>query len=183
MLSFYIIHSAWKDIEVVMDVGWPFVFNNFFVSAVATNTLVATNSIVATTKTGITCIIILMCCSTDVAGTLWHDFNLHTVLLHPTLDLEHETQLGWTWSGSPGSLKASSSFRRGCEAHWVFWLMSGESEMSRSWGTKRVKTAPAVAECKPRPTNCDLIVNCIEFGAPGVKLRKPDTSSKHIALK
>ena len=123
LLSSYFLLSTWKYIEFVMDVGWPFVFSNLFVPAVETN------SILTTTKTGA---IILMCCSTDVAGTLWLDFNLHTLLLHQTVD---------------------------------------------------VKTAPAVAECKPWPTNCNLIVKCIKFGTPGVKLRKPDTSSKHIALK
>ena len=48
---------------------------------------------------------------------------------------------------------------------------------------KDCSSAPAVVECKPWPTYRDLIVNCIKFGAPGVKLRKPDTSLKHIALK
>ena len=129
LLSSYFLLSTWKYIEFVMNEGWPFVFSNLFVPAVETKTFVATNSILTTTKTGA---IILMCCSTDVAGTLWLDFNLHTLLLHPTVD---------------------------------------------------VKTAPAVAEFKPWPTNCNLIVKCIKFGSPGVKLRKPDTSSKHIALK
>ena len=109
--------SAWRDIEVVVDVGWPFLFCNLsqkYIVTVATRTFVATNAIVVTTKT------------TYAAQSSFAPHKLHgrfsqislstRIFFNQDSDLGHETQSGWGWSGSPGSLKAGSSLvtsRRG----------------------------------------------------------------------
>ena len=78
--------SAWRDIEVVVDVGLPFRISDLSVFvAVATQTFVATNLIIITTGTRNTCTILLVFGTTELAWSFSDNLTFQHSPPHPTL--------------------------------------------------------------------------------------------------